>query len=306
MRNNWAGCGTALVTPFTTSGAFDEVAVRRLTRRQIDGGIHFLVPCGTTGESPTLSDTERQRVVEIVVDEAAGRIPVLAGAGGHNTREVIGLAREMERVGASGLLSVAPYYNKPSPEGMYQHFRSIAESTALPIIVYNVPGRTGCNIDVATLVKLAAIPNIVGVKEASANMTQMCEICRALPGDFNVLSGDDAFTLPLMAVGGRGVISVAANEAPTEMAQMVEAAERSDFKAARALHTRLLSAHGGQLRRVESDSGQGGDGPDGTARGGVSLADGAATRGLAPEDRASLERPGSGHGPAAASGIELA
>ena len=240
MRNNWAGCGTALVTPFTTLGALDEAAVRRLTRRQIDGGIHFLVPCGTTGESPTLSDTERQRVVEIVVDEAAGRIPVLAGAGGHNTREVIGLAREMERVGASGLLSVAPYYNKPSPEGMYQHFRSIAESTALPVIVYNVPGRTGCNIDVATLVRLAAIPNIVGVKEASANMTQMCEICRALPGDFNVLSGDDAFTLPLMAVGGRGVISVAANEAPTEMAQMVEAAERGDFKAARALHTRLL------------------------------------------------------------------
>ena len=240
MRNNWAGCGTALVTPFTTSGALDEAAVRRLTRRQIDGGIHFLVPCGTTGESPTLSDTERQRVVEIVVDEAAGRIPVLAGAGSYNTREVIGLAREMERVGASGLLSVAPYYNKPSPEGMYQHFRSIAESTALPVIVYNVPGRTGCNIDVATLVRLAAIPNIVGVKEASANMTQMCEICRALPGDFNVLSGDDAFTLPLMAVGGRGVISVAANEAPTEMAQMVEAAERGDFKAARALHTRLL------------------------------------------------------------------
>ena len=240
MRNSWGGCGTALVTPFTTSGALDEAAVRRLTRRQIDGGIHFLVPCGTTGESPTLSDTERQRVVEIVVDEAAGRIPVLAGAGGHNTREVIGLAREMERVGASGLLSVAPYYNKPSPEGMYQHFRSIAESTALPVIVYNVPGRTGCNIDVATLVRLAAIPNIVGVKEASANMTQMCEICRALPGDFNVLSGDDAFTLPLMAVGGRGVISVAANEAPTEMAQMVEAAERGDFKAARALHTRLL------------------------------------------------------------------
>ena len=240
MRNSWGGCGTALVTPFTTSGALDEAAVRRLTRRQIDGGIHFLVPCGTTGESPTLSDTERQRVVEIVVDEAAGRIPVLAGAGGYNTREVIGLAREMERVGASGLLSVAPYYNKPSPEGMYQHFRSIAESTALPVIVYNVPGRTGCNIDVATLVRLAAIPNIVGVKEASANMTQLCEICRALPSEFNVLSGDDYFTLPLMAVGGKGVISVAANEAPAEMAQMVEAAERGDFKAARALHTRLL------------------------------------------------------------------
>ena len=240
MRTNWTGCGTALVTPFATTGVLDEAAVRRLTRRQIEGGIQFLVPCGTTGESPTLSNTERLRVVELVVDEAAGRIPVLAGAGGYHTHEVIALAQEMERVGANGLLSVTPYYNKPTPEGLYQHFRSIAESTSLPVVLYNVPGRTGCNIDVATLVRLAAVPNIVGVKEASANMTQMCEICRAVPDDFSVLSGDDAFTLPLMAIGGTGVISVASNEVPAEMAQLVEAADRGDFVTAQALHTRLL------------------------------------------------------------------
>ena len=240
MRQPWTGCGTALVTPFTKSGALDEVAVRRLARRQIEGGVHFLVPCGTTGENPTLSDDERVRVVEIVVDEAKGRVPVLAGAGGYDTREIIHLAACMERLRVDGLLSVTPYYNKPTPDGLYQHFRAIAESTSLPIVLYNVPGRTGCNIDVATLVKLAAIQNIVGVKEASGNMTQMCEICRAVPPDFIVLSGDDALTLPLMAIGGRGVISVAANEVPGEMARMVETAERGDFSAARALHAKLL------------------------------------------------------------------
>ena len=240
MRKNWTGCGTALVTPFATTGGLDEPAVRRLARRQIDGGVQFLVAGATTGESPTLSNTERLRVVELVVDEAAGRIPVLAAAGGNDTHEVISLGQEMERVGANGLLSVTPYYNKPTAEGLYQHFRTIAESTSLPIVLYNVPGRTGCNIDVVTLVRLAAIPNIVGVKEASANMTQMCEICRAVPNDFSVLSGDDALTLPLMAIGGAGVISVASNEVPSEMAQMVEAAQRGDFVTARALHTRLL------------------------------------------------------------------
>ena len=211
-----------------------------MARRQIDGGVQFLVAGATTGESPTLSNTERLRVVELVVDEAAGRIPVLAAAGGNDTHEVISLGQEMERVGANGLLSVTPYYNKPTAEGLYQHFRTIAESTSLPIVLYNVPGRTGCNIDVVTLVRLAAIPNIVGVKEASANMTQMCEICRAVPNDFSVLSGDDALTLPLMAIGGAGVISVASNEVPSEMAQMVEVAQRGDFVTARALHTRLL------------------------------------------------------------------
>ncbi len=167
-------------------------------------------------------------------------MPILAGAGGYDTKEVIHAAREMEKAGAAGLLSVTPYYNKPTQEGLYQHYRAIAESTPLPIVVYNVPGRTGVNVEVATLVRLAEIPNIVGVKEASGNMSQMCEICRAVPADFIVLSGDDALTLPLMAVGGRGIISVASNEIPAEMAQMVEAAERNDFAAARAIHARIM------------------------------------------------------------------
>jgi 4-hydroxy-tetrahydrodipicolinate synthase len=232
--------GTALVTPFTASGELDEQAVRRLGRRQIDAGIHFLVPCGTTGESPTLTAAEKARIVEILADEAAGRVPILAGAGGYDTKEVIHGVAEMQRAGANGILSVTPYYNKPTAEGLYQHYRAIAESTSLPIVVYNVPGRTGVNVDVATLVRLAQIPNIVAVKEASGNVSQMCDICRAVPPDFIVLSGDDALTLPLMAVGGHGIISVASNEVPAEMVQMVEAAERNDFAAARQVHARIL------------------------------------------------------------------
>jgi 4-hydroxy-tetrahydrodipicolinate synthase len=240
MRTQFTGVGTALVTPFTTTGILDESAVRRLARRQIDLGIHFLVPCGTTGESPTLSDAERTRVVEICVEEAGGKVPVLAGAGGYDTREVIHAARQMEKAGAHGLLSVTPYYNKPTPDGLVQHYKAIAESTSLPIILYNVPGRTGCNIDPATLMKLAAIPNVIGVKEASGNIQQMCEVCRSVPAEFIVLSGDDAITLPLMAVGGRGVISVASNEVPREMSQMVEAAEAGDFVTARRIHASLM------------------------------------------------------------------
>jgi 4-hydroxy-tetrahydrodipicolinate synthase len=240
MRTPFTGVGTALVTPFTRSGALDEAAVRRLGRRQIDAGVHFLCPCGTTGENPTLTAAERLRIVEILVDEAGGQVPILAGAGGYNTAEVIHVAGEMQKRGVSGFLSVTPYYNKPTPEGLYQHYRAIAESTPLPIIVYNVPGRTGVNVDVATLVRLAQIPNIVGVKEASGNVSQMCDVCRAVPPDFIVLSGDDALTLPLMAVGGRGIISVASNEIPAEMVQMVEAADRNDFAAARQVHGRIL------------------------------------------------------------------
>ena len=240
MRINWTGVGTALVTPFTRSGDLDEPAVRRLGRRQIDAGIHFLVPCGTTGENPTLTLAERVRIVEILADEGRGQVPILAGAGGYNTKEVIHLAGEMRKAGAAGLLSVTPYYNKPSQEGLYQHFQAIADSTPLPIVVYNVPGRTGVNIEVSTLTRLAALPNIVGVKEASGNIGQMCDICQSAPADFIVLSGDDAVTLPLMAVGGRGVISVASNEIPGEMVHMVEAAERGDFAAARAVHSRIM------------------------------------------------------------------
>ena len=240
MRRAFTGVGTALVTPFTRSGDLDEAAVRRLARRQIDAGIHFLCPCGTTGENPTLSDAERLRVVEIVVEEANGKVPVLAGAGGYDTREVIHTAGEMARRGVSGFLSVTPYYNKPTQEGLYQHYRAFAESTPLPIVVYNVPGRTGVNVEVATLARLAQIQNIVGVKEASGNVSQMCEICRAVPTEFIVLSGDDALTLPLMAVGGHGIISVASNEIPAEMVAMVQHAERNDFAAARAVHARIL------------------------------------------------------------------
>ncbi|MDP6579460.1 MAG: 4-hydroxy-tetrahydrodipicolinate synthase [Vicinamibacterales bacterium] len=240
MTHNWSGCGTALVTPFTADGAVDDAAVRRLADRQIAGGIDFLVPCGTTGESPTLSGAEHRRVVELVVETADGRVPVLAGAGGYDTQAVIERAADMQRAGANGILSVTPYYNKPTSEGLYQHYRAIADSTSLPIVVYNVPGRTGCNVDAATLRRLADIPNVVGVKEASANLPQMCEICRAAPTGFSVLSGDDLFTVPLIAVGGSGVISVASNEIPDEMSRMVSLALKGDFDTARQLHARLL------------------------------------------------------------------
>src|SRR5439155_9762384 len=235
MRRPFTGVGTALVTPFTKNGDLDEAAVRRLGRRQIDARVHFLVPCGTTGENPTLTLAESIVTGEILVDEGKGRMPILAGAGGYDTKEVIHPAAEMKRAGAQGLLSVAPYYSKPTQEGLYQHYRAIAGSTSLPIVIYNGPGRTSVNIEVNTLARLAAIPNIAGVKEASGNMTQMCEVCRAVPSSFIVLSGDDVLALPLMAVGGHGVISVASNEIPAEMVRMVEAAERNSFAAARAI-----------------------------------------------------------------------
>ena len=240
MRRQWTGCGTALVTPFTRDGAVDEAGVRRLARRQIDAGMHFLVPCGTTGESPTMSEEERLRVVAVVVEEAGGRVPVLAGAGGYDTREVIQTAQKMKRLGAAGILSVTPYYNKPTQEGLFQHYSAIAGEVGLPIIVYNVPGRTGCNVEVATLTRLSQVPHIAGVKEASGNVSQMCEICRAVPDDFVVLSGDDALTLPLMAIGGHGIISVIGNQAPREMSRMVELAESGDFAGARAIHRQLM------------------------------------------------------------------
>jgi 4-hydroxy-tetrahydrodipicolinate synthase len=240
MRQPFTGVGTALVTPFTASGEVDESAVGALARRQIEEGVHFLVPCGTTGESPTLSEEERVRVVEIVVSEARGKVPVLAGAGGYDTREVIHTAKLMQRAGADGLLSVTPYYNKPTPDGLFQHFNEIAESTPLPIILYNVPGRTGCNIDPGTLARLATIPNVMGIKEASGNMQQACEYLRVVPSGFIVLSGEDAITVPMMSVGARGVICVVSNEVPRQIAQMVEAAERGDFVTARKIHAALL------------------------------------------------------------------
>ncbi|MEO7135566.1 MAG: 4-hydroxy-tetrahydrodipicolinate synthase [Vicinamibacterales bacterium] len=253
MRQQFTGVGTALITPFTKSGALDEPGITRLAKRQIDNGVHFLVPCGTTGETPTLSAAERRRVVELVLEAAEGRVPVMAGAGGYDTQEVAQLSKEMASIGVQGLLSVTPYYNKPTPEGLYQHFSRIAEATSLPIMLYNVPGRTGCNIDAATCARLASIPNVVGVKEASGNITQMVEICRAVPRDFLVLSGDDSLTLPLMAIGGRGLISVASNAIPKEISQMVEAAERGDYVAARAMHHRLVPLMLGNF--IESNPG---------------------------------------------------
>jgi 4-hydroxy-tetrahydrodipicolinate synthase len=240
MRTPFTGVGTALITPFQKNGSVDEAGMARLVRRQIDAGIHFVSPCGTTGESPTLDRREKARVVEIVVQEARRRVPVLAGAGGYDTREVIEQVHDFEALGVDGILSVAPYYNKPSQEGLYQHYKAIAESTRLPIVLYNVPGRTGVNIEVRTVARLASIPNIVGVKEASGNVVQMSEIVGAVPESFLLLGGDDPLTVAVMAIGGRGIISVASNEAPSEMVQIVELAEHGDFTAARKLHTWLL------------------------------------------------------------------
>lgn len=240
MTGGWSGCGTALVTPFTAGGAVDDARVHQLAARQVDAGIHFLVPCGTTGENPTLTGAEQRHVVDLVVKAADGRVPILAGAGGYDTRAVIDQVADMRNAGADGILSVTPYYSRPTPEGIYRHYEAIAASTPLPIVVYNVPGRTGCNVDVDTLCRLAEIPNIVGVKEASGDMAQLCEICRRVPPDFRVLSGDDLFTVPLISVGGAGVISVTSNEVPSEMAQLTSAALNGDFLTARRLHTRLL------------------------------------------------------------------
>ncbi len=234
----FTGTGTALVTPFRRDGSLDERGLHGLIKRQIEAGIDFLVPCGTTGESPTLTHEEHLRVVEITVELAKGKVPVLAGAGGYNTAEVISLARELADIGADGILSVTPYYNKPTQEGLYQHFRAIAEAVSLPIILYSVQGRTGVNIEPATVKRLADVENIVGIKEASGNISQMAAILNAVPEDFVVLSGDDAITLPLIALGGRGVISVVSNEIPAEMTQLTRLALQGDFSGAREIHRR--------------------------------------------------------------------
>lgn len=236
----FTGCGTALVTPFRKDGSLDEATMRKLVHRQIDNGIDFLVPCGTTGESPTLTRAEHLRVVQITVEEAAGhgqkKTPVLAGAGGYNTAEVIELAKEIEHLGADGLLSVTPYYNKPSQEGLYQHYKALAAATKLPIIVYSIQGRTGINVEPATLKRLAAdFPTIVGVKEASGNIGQIASILHQLPESFAVLSGDDAITIPVISLGGKGVISVISNEIPAEMALLTHLALNGDYTGARAL-----------------------------------------------------------------------
>jgi 4-hydroxy-tetrahydrodipicolinate synthase len=240
------GCGTALVTPFLGDGSVDEQALRSLVEWQIESGIDFLVPCGTTGETPTLSHSEWRQVIEVTVEVAAGRVPIVAGATSYSTEEAVHKASEASTIkGVDAILSASPYYNKPSQEGQYQHFKAISRAVDVPIVLYNVPGRTGVNIDPDTLQRLAALPNIAAVKEASGRITQIAEICALLP-DFTVLSGDDALTLPAISVGGIGVISVASNAFPKEMAELTRAALENDWTKARTMYQKylgLMQAH---------------------------------------------------------------
>lgn len=235
------GCGTALVTPFQQDGAIDEPALRNLVAWQVESGIDFLVPCGTTGETPTLSHDEWLHVIDVTIEVVAGRVPIVAGATSNSTQEAVTKAKEVaSRPGVNAILTASPYYNKPTQEGQYRHFRAIAEAVDKPLILYNVPGRTGANIEPTTLARLADVPNIAGVKEASGNMTQIAEVLNAVPPHFMVFSGDDAITLPVIALGGVGIISVASNEIPHEMASMTRAALANDWDTARALQKKYL------------------------------------------------------------------
>ncbi len=235
------GCGTALITPFRQDGSIDETALRNLVAWQVESGIDFLVPCGTTGETPTLSHDEWLQVIAITIEVVAGRVPIVAGATSNSTHDAVSKAKELAALpGVNGILTASPFYNKPTQEGQYRHFRAIAEAVDKPIILYNVPGRTGANIEPATLARLAEVPNIAGVKEASGNISQMAEVCNVVPEHFAVLSGDDAVTLPLIALGGVGIISVASNEIPREMSDMTRAALNNDWETARRIHRKYL------------------------------------------------------------------
>jgi 4-hydroxy-tetrahydrodipicolinate synthase len=235
------GCGTALVTPFHQDGSLDEAALRNLVAWQIESGIDFLIPCGTTGETPTLSHEEWLHVIDATIEVVAGRVPIVAGATSNSTHEAVEKAREVAaRPGVNAILTASPYYNKPTQEGQYRHFKTIAEAVDKPLILYNVPGRTGANLEPATLARLSEVPNILGVKEASGNMTQIAEACNVVPEHFLVFSGDDALTLPVIALGGVGIISVASNEIPREMAEMTRAALNNDWTTARAIHRKYL------------------------------------------------------------------
>jgi 4-hydroxy-tetrahydrodipicolinate synthase len=240
MSATFQGSFVALVTPFR-DGRVDEVKLRELVEFHVAGGTDGLVPCGTTGESPTLSHDEHRRVVEVVIEAAAGRLPVVAGTGSNSTAEAVELSRHAERAGARAVLVVNPYYNKPTQEGLYRHFRTVAEAVSIPVIVYNIQSRTAVNVETATLARLVRdCRNIAGVKEASGNLDQMSQVVATCGPDFSVLSGDDSLTLPLMAVGGHGVVSVIANIVPRETAEMTHAALDGDFKRARELHHRLF------------------------------------------------------------------
>jgi 4-hydroxy-tetrahydrodipicolinate synthase len=233
------GVFTATVTPFR-DGALDERALAKLVELQIAAGVDGIVPCGSTGEAATLSHAEHRRVVEIVVAEARGRVAVLAGTGSNNTREAVELTRHAKEAGADGALLISPYYNRPMPEGIVEHFRTVAAETAFPLIVYNIPGRTASNILPQTMVRLAEIEQVVGVKESCGDFHQIAELLHVCPSDFTVLSGDDWATLPLLALGGAGVISTTANVAPADMVELVRAFRAGDLTRARAIYNRLL------------------------------------------------------------------
>jgi 4-hydroxy-tetrahydrodipicolinate synthase len=248
------GCGTALVTPFKSDGSLDEAALRGLVRWQVESGIDFLVPCGTTGETPTLSHDEWLHVVDLTVETAAGRVPIMAGATSNNTREAVAKAQEISaRSGVDYVLTATPYYNKPTQEGVYQHFKAIAEASTKPLVLYNIAGRTGTNIESSTLLRLAELANIAGVKEASGNISQIAEVCATVPEDFLVFSGDDAVTLAVIGLGGVGIISVVSNEIPAEMARLTQAALANKWDTARLLFRKYLPLM--QANFIESNPG---------------------------------------------------
>ena len=240
MRTDWNGCGTALVTPFDEKGRIDFGALEKLVDWQIESGIDFLVPCGTTGESATLSGDERKAVTAAVVKTANGRVPVVAGAGGNHTAKAVFWARDAEKARADGILSVSPMYNKPTAEGLVRHFSAITDATSLPLLIYNVPGRTGSDLDIDTILRLAELPRVVGLKEASPNYAKIARLMTVLPEDFAVFSGEDATALALFALGGRGVISVVSNEIPTEMSVLARAALEGDWEKARGIQRKYL------------------------------------------------------------------
>ncbi len=249
--SRFRGTGTALVTPFKQDGSIDRERFAQHVEAQLAGAVEFVVPCGTTGEGATLSADEQREVIALAVETANGRAAVMAGAGGNKTDEVVGRARAAQEVGADAILSVSPYYNKPPPAGLYGHYKAIAEAVNVPVFVYNVPGRTGSNVDAATLLRIAEIENIAGVKEASGDIEQVMTIIAGRPDGFLVISGDDALTLPIIAAGGDGVISVVANEAPALMSDLVRAALAGDLETARALHYKLLPLM--QVNFIESN-----------------------------------------------------
>src|SRR6516165_2083397 len=248
------GCGTALVTPFKRDGSLDEMALRQLVRWQVDSGIDFLLPCGTTGETPTLSHGEWLRVIDVTIDTVQGRVPIMAGATSNNTQEAVARVMEIStRKGVDFILTATPYYNKPTQEGVFQHFRAIAEVSKKPLVLYNIPGRTGTNIETATLLRLAEIPNVIGAKEASGNISQIAEVCASVPEDFLVFSGDDAITLAVIGLGGVGIISVVSNEIPAEMARLTQAALANRWDTARLLFRKYLPLM--QANFIESNPG---------------------------------------------------